>query len=163
MSTEVIERLDRAEYDLVDVLAGLPATNTTGGLRERALETLGKLRETKRALLARCPDVLRKASAARRSVPTEPHWIGLPVDNIAADTFAKEARSRAAEAARLAKRAGEETPQPAIDLLKRSLRQPAATGNNGLMQFSARRAGKCPLEGERNFPPQRGAGGVWLA
>jgi hypothetical protein len=144
MSTEVIERLDRAEYDLVDALAGLPATNTngTGGLRERALETLAKLRETKRALLARNPSILRKASAARRSAPAEPHWIGLPVDNLQASVLAKEARSRAAEEQRLAKRAGEETAQPAIDVLKRSLRQPTATGNAGLIGFLRHRAGR---------------------
>jgi hypothetical protein len=135
---EAIAQLDKAEFDLVATIA-LPVTSQT--MREKATAVLAKVRATKRQILARCPDVLRKrkASTARRA---EPSWRGLPVDNIAADTFAKEARSRATEAARLAKRAGEETPQPAIDVLKRALRAPTATGNNGLMQFFASRAGK---------------------
>jgi hypothetical protein len=61
---EAIARLDAAEYGLVDVLAGLPAaSNGAGGRREQALEVLEKLRATKRALLARSPDVLHKASS----------------------------------------------------------------------------------------------------
>ena len=93
----------------------------------------------KNQILARDPNILRKASATR-SIP-EPSWRGLPVDSIAADTFAKEARSRAAEEQRLAKRAGEVTPQPAIEVLKRHLRQPTATGNAGLIGFLRQRAG----------------------
>jgi hypothetical protein len=61
-----------------------------------------KVRDMKNQILARDPNILRKASAVRGSTP-EPSWRGLPVDNIAADTFAKQARSRAAEEQRLAK------------------------------------------------------------
>jgi hypothetical protein len=64
-----LEQLDRAEYGLVDVLAGLPAaSNGAGGMRERCLELLEKVRATKRALLNRSPEVLRK-TAVRRSTP----------------------------------------------------------------------------------------------
>jgi hypothetical protein len=38
-------------------------------------------------VLARNPDLLRKASAARRSTPAAPAWRGLPVDGIAAKTM----------------------------------------------------------------------------
>jgi hypothetical protein len=120
-----LTEIEVAEFNLVDQISKLPAA----AKRDEALEFLAKLRDVKSRLLARNPGILRKASAARR--PAEPSWRGLPVDNIAAEIFAKEARLRAAETARLAKRAGEQSSQPAIDVLKRTLRQPAATGNNG--------------------------------
>jgi hypothetical protein len=92
-----IERLEKAEFDLVAAIA-LPAT--TRAMREKATAVLAKLRATKRALLARSPNVLRKSSTKSRLA--EPSWRGLPVDNIAAETLAKEARSRAADRRRLA-------------------------------------------------------------
>jgi hypothetical protein len=94
--------------------------------------------------LALCIDLVARGTFGHvaKSRLAEPSWRGLPVDNIAAETLAKEARSRAAEEQRLAKRAGEETAQPAIDVLKRSLRTPAATGNAGLMAFLGARAGR---------------------
>jgi hypothetical protein len=145
MSTAVIERLDRAEYALEDALAGLPAaSNGAGGMREKALETLEKVRTVKRQLLAREPDVLRKSSAAVCKI--EPRWRGLlPVDTIAADTVAKEARSRAAEEQRLAKRTGGDASREiarALPMLKTALRRPAAAGNRQLIDFLTGRAGR---------------------
>jgi hypothetical protein len=101
-----IAQLDRTECGLVDVLAGLPATssNGTGGMRERCLELLEKVRAAKRAFLARSPETLRKASAVGRRAPAEPHWIGIP--SVAAEVreIVQAARDRRAEEDRLAKR-----------------------------------------------------------
>ena len=145
---QAIARLDAAEYGLVDVLAGLPAAaNGAGGRREQALEVLEKLRATKRALLARSPDVLHKASRLAghpevRRASAEPHWRGLPVDGIAAKTLEAEARSRRAEEQRLAKKSGQADPgQAAIATLKAALARPIV-GDRRLVAFLNRHAGR---------------------
>jgi hypothetical protein len=130
--------LEAAEFNLVDQISKLPAAAKRK--RDQALKVLAKLRDVKSRLLARNPNLLLKGSAV--ALKLEPSWRGLPVDNIAADILVKEARSRAAEEQRLAKRAGEETPQPAIDVLKRALRAPTATGNRCLVSFLTGRAGR---------------------
>ena len=95
MSTTVtIEQIDKIEFDLVAALAGFPAV--AAPMRAKATALLAKVRSVKRQLLAAAPDVLRKSSAR---APAAPSWRGLPVDNIAAATLAKEARSRAARKA----------------------------------------------------------------
>jgi hypothetical protein len=136
-----LDELEAAEFRLVDALSNLSGLlpPQRSRMKARVLDTLAKVRAKKAAFLADHPDVLRKSATRPIAAPS---WRGLPVDNIAAEVFAKEARSRAAETARLAKRAGEQTSQPAIDLLKRSLRAPAATGNAGCIAFLAGRAGR---------------------
>jgi hypothetical protein len=96
-----LSQLERAEYKLVDALAGLPARHQ---LRARVEAMLGKVRATKASWLDHHPDVLRKAS--RVPSPPAPSWRGLPIDGIAAKTMAAEARSRSAEEQRLAKASG---------------------------------------------------------
>jgi hypothetical protein len=108
-------------------------------LRPRALAVLEKLRSQKRALLARSPDVLRKSSA-RRS-PAQTAWRGLPVDNVAADTLVKEARSRGLEEQRLAKRSGQATPERALATLKVAMRRPIV-GDRAFLGFFSQRAGR---------------------
>jgi hypothetical protein len=146
---QAIARLDTAEYDLVATLAGIPGA---GGMREKALEVLEKVRATKRALLARSPEILRKSarSLAAKVAPygatspksrarTEPHWRGLPVDSIAAKTMVAEARSRGLEEQRLSKAAGRTPGDPGetLQVLKQTLRQPI-TGERALVNFLAR-------------------------
>jgi len=132
-----IAQLDRAEYDLIDALAGLPADKRA--MRARALEVLEKLRTTKRALLARSPDILHKAG---RSAPAEPSWRGLPVDNIAAKTMVTETRDRQLEERRLAKSGhAAASREVALGSLKKALRQPSY-GNAGMIEFLTRRAGR---------------------
>jgi hypothetical protein len=120
-----IERLEKAEYDLVAAIA-LPATTPT--MREKAVAVLAKLRSRKAELLKANPEVLRKSSKV-----AAPHWIGLP--SVAAEVTAmvKAARDRQSEERRIAKRAG-------------------AVGNDiGSALSSIRAMLRAPIVGERNL------------
>jgi hypothetical protein len=144
MTTELtLTEIEAAEFNLVDQISKLPAAAKRK--RDQALEVLAKLRDVKGRLLARNPDLLRKGSAV--ALKLEPSWRGLPVDNIAAKTMATEARDRQAEDVRLGKHFGPggpggQTPQVALDTMKRALRAPTATGNAGMTAFLIGRAGR---------------------
>jgi len=137
-----IARLDAAEYGMVDALAGLPAASN-GGMREKVLAVLEKVRATKRVLMARSPDILRKASAGGGRAPAAPHWVGLPVVEAEASAMVKAARDRQAEELRLAKASGRAPDEPGdlMPILKQTLRQPI-TGDRALVSFLNRRAGR---------------------
>jgi hypothetical protein len=138
---QAIARLDTAEYDLVAALAGIPGA---GGMREKALEVLGKVRATKRALLARSPEILRKSARSLAGHPevrrarTEPHWRGLPVVEGEVTAMVKAARDRQSEERRLAKTSGQATPErDALAALKQTLAQPIA-GSRAVINFLSR-------------------------
>jgi hypothetical protein len=140
--TVTITQIEKAEFDLVAAIA-LPAT--TRAMRAKAAEVLAKLRDVKSRLLASNPEILRKSAAPRPLA--EPSWRGLPVDNIAAKTMVHEARDRQAEDVRLTKHFGPagpggQTPQVAVDAMKRALHAPAAIGNRGMVDFLTHRAGR---------------------
>jgi hypothetical protein len=125
-----IERLEKAEFDLVAAIA-LPAT--TRAMRDKAVEVLAKVRDMKRALLARDPTVLRKSSS--KSALAAPHWIGLPSVAPEVSAMVKAARDRQSEERRLAKRSGTERAHTELSTALASIR-------------SALRA---PLVGERSL------------
>ena len=138
--------LETAEYQLVDAMACLSQlrlTVATATLRKRCEDVLEKVRTRKRELLARSPDILRKASAVGRRAPTAPHWVGLPVVEAEASAMAKAARDRQSEERRLAKAAGRTPDEPGdlMPILKQTLRQPI-TGDRALVSFLNRRAGR---------------------
>lgn len=141
MAEMTITQIEKAEFDLVDALAGLPAaSNGTDGKRQKALEVLEKLRATKKALLARSPDVLRKSS--KRAVAA-PHWIGFPGVPTEVTAIVKAARDRQSEERRLAKRAGAERAHtdlgPALASIRSTLRAPLV-GERNLIGFLNRYA-----------------------
>jgi len=55
-----ITQIEKIEFDLVAALANLPAGARQ--MRAKVVDTLAKVRDRKRQLLARSPDVLRKAA-----------------------------------------------------------------------------------------------------
>lgn len=112
-----LTEIEAAEFNLVDQISKLPAAAKRK--RDQALEVLAKLRAVKGRLLAANPDILRKAA---KSIPAEPHWVGLPTIGAEVDTLVKEARARQSEERRLAKASGRTRYQAPAHLRGRSLR-----------------------------------------
>jgi hypothetical protein len=98
-----ITQIEKIEFDLVAALANLPAGARQ--MRAKVVDTLAKVRDRKRQLLARSPDVLRKAAGNRPTA--EPHWFGLPAVAEEVAEIVTAARDRVAELERLAKRSNE--------------------------------------------------------
>jgi hypothetical protein len=126
-----LAKIEKLEFDTVDVLSRMPVTHPD---RAKLHQALINLRVQKRKMLAADGSTLRKSSNP------QPRGRYLPADSIAAKVMADAARDRQSEELRLGHHHRDEIPDAdALTAIKSALAKPIS-GDRGLIGFLNRRA-----------------------